>query len=206
MIVSKPICVAYGFFFYLLWNYCSMYKCNFVHLSKKVIPMTNNTANTVKKEHERRFFPILSMLPASFYDHPRTVIVQGYLEDDLRTRLRDECDEHNVHKFLQTRKVGEGISRDEDEIEISNVLFDDLWKEVTCELRKTRYHFPWNGHIVEINIFHDELDHYVQIEVEFKTHEEAASFVPPEWFGEEVTDDKRHENYHLAKFGITFSK
>jgi len=41
----------------------------------------------------------------------------------------------------------------------------------------------------------------VQIEVEFDSNEEAVAFVPPAWLGEEVTHDKAHGNYSLAKYG-----
>lgn len=165
--------------------------------------MTNS--NTITFEHERRFYPKLSELPANFYNSPRTLIVQGYLEDDLRTRVRDESDELGSHTYSQTRKTGGGVSRPEDEIEISKEVFTNLWAHVKCELRKTRYHMPLYGHVAEINIFHDNLDHYVQIEVEFASPEEALKFVPPSWFGDEVTHDNCHDNYYLAKHGITFA-
>ncbi|CBK73647.1 hypothetical protein CIY_07540 [Butyrivibrio fibrisolvens 16/4] len=34
-------------------------------------------------------------------------------------------------------------------------------------------------------------------EVEFPTIEEANSFVPPEWFGEDVTNDKNYHNSNM---------
>ena len=39
-------------------------------------------------------------------------------------------------------------------------------------------------------------------EVEFDSVEEADEYVPPHWFGEEVTMDKRYSNAHLSKFGL----
>lgn len=40
----------------------------------------------------------------------------------------------------------------------------------------------------------------VLIEIEFDTIDEANEFDPPEWFGEEVTDNKFYYNANLAKY------
>ena len=37
------------------------------------------------------------------------------------------------------------------------------------------------------------------VEVEFESVEQANSFVPPEWFGDDVTNDKRYHNSYLSK-------
>jgi adenylate cyclase len=38
-------------------------------------------------------------------------------------------------------------------------------------------------------------------EVEFPSDEEAAQFVPPPWFGLEVTEDEHYKNVNLALHG-----
>lgn len=172
--------------------------------------MTHSTStddNGKKMEHERRFYPSPCMLPIDYPTFPKLLIEQGYLEDEPRTRLRDECDEFDVHTYLLTRKSGGGISREEDETEISKDAFKIGWQKRTCDLQKTRYYYPLENGTAQINIFHavsrtGTLDTYIQIEVEFGSHKEAIDFVPPEWFGEEVTDDPRHGNYALAKQGF----
>lgn len=163
-----------------------------------------NTATTggTPMEHERRFVPKLSELPFVFSSYPMVFIIQGYLEDGQGTRLRDERDAEGQHTYLLTRKTGEGVSRTEDEQEISAGEFRRSWEEVKCSLTKDRYFVDWNDIHLQLNIFHDNLEQYVQIEVEFTSHEEALAFVPPAWFGLEVTDDKRHGNYSLAKNGM----
>jgi len=35
--------------------------------------------------------------------------------------------------------------------------------------------------------------------VEFESVDEATAFVPPEWFDEDVTDDRRYHNSYLSK-------
>jgi adenylate cyclase len=39
------------------------------------------------------------------------------------------------------------------------------------------------------------------VEVEFPSRREAEAFVPPPWFGEDVTDDPRWSNAALATSG-----
>lgn len=151
-------------------------------------------------EHERRFFPKLEELPFVFSLHPMAFIIQGYSKDKRRIRFRDECRDKR-HTYWKTIKTGKGMSRLEDENEITREYFEHMWGSVACSLAKSRYFIPWEDIEVELNIFHDELAGYVQIEVEFDSLESAIAFTPPLWFGTEVTDDNRHGNYFLAKFG-----
>lgn len=165
--------------------------------------MTTNasTGKTIPFEHERRFFPDMNALPFDFKDYPKESILQAYLEDGLRTRIRDTNDSEG-HRYTQTRKTGEGVSRPEDEGAITQDEFDNLRKQAACSLVKTRYFVTWDGIDIQLNVYHAGLDGYVQIEVEFKTHEEAMAFIPPAWLGLEVTDDEAHGNYSLAKYGL----
>lgn len=157
----------------------------------------------VPMEHERRFHPTdLSKLPFKPSEHYSVFITQGYLEGSGRERLRKEVGFVGVATYWITKKSGSGISRKEDEHQISKEEFDALWVDVKCSLTKTRYHINWNGVVIEYNVFHDGLTGYYQIEVEFKSHKKALAFIAPEWFGKEVTDDNHHGNYALAKFGL----
>jgi len=165
-------------------------------MAKNIVPDTE-----IPFEHERRFFPDMNALPFDFKGYPKESILQGYLEDGLRTRIRDTNDSEG-HRYTQTRKTGEGVSRPEDEDAIAQDEFIILRKKVTCSLVKTRYFITWDGIDAQLNVYHAALDGYVQIEVEFKTHEEAVAFIPPAWIGREVTDDPAHGNYSLARYGL----
>jgi CYTH domain-containing protein len=157
----------------------------------------------IPMEHERRFFLTqkqLHSLPFNFLKYPCSYITQGYLEDPLRTRIREE-DKKGECSYFQTQKSGEGISRLEDERQISNDEFESMWSAVGASLEKSRYFIKWKGFVFELNTFHGSLDGYVQIEVEFSSHEDALQFVPADWMGKEVTDDPQHGNYFLAKNG-----
>lgn len=160
--------------------------------------------SSIPFEHERRFFLTqkeLLLLPFNFSEYPYVLITQGYLEDTLKTRIRDE-ETKKGNLYLQTRKSGGGMSRLEDERKISKDEFDSMWHAVGASLQKRRYFIRWNSRTVELNIFHGKLDGYLQIEVEFPTEEDALAFLPPAWMGIEVTNNPHHGNYQLAKNGI----
>lgn len=64
---------------------------------------------------------------------------------------------------------------------------------------KDRYIIPLpDGHTGELDIFHGVLEGLVFIEVEFVDQEDAQRFEPPEWFGDNVSDDHRYSNSFLS--------
>ncbi len=67
-------------------------------------------------------------------------------------------------------------------------------------ITKRRYLIPLDErHTIELDIFHGSLEGTTLAEVEFSSVEEANSFVPPEWFGEDVTYDSRYHNSEMSK-------
>ena len=69
-------------------------------------------------------------------------------------------------------------------------------------ISKTRYLIPYENYTIELDVFEGDLAPLVMAEVEFASKEEAYAFVPPAWFLEDVTQDKRYHNSNLSK-GIT---
>ena len=92
----------------------------------------------------------------------------------------------------------------EDETKTTKSEFDSGWEKTKVRIKKTRHYYSVDQCVYEINFFQDELYGYIQIEVEFDTLEEANAFIPPVWFGKEVTGDKAKENYGLAKAAASF--
>ncbi len=55
--------------------------------------------------------------------------------------------------------------------------------------------------VAEIDIFQNKfknLTDHKTVEVEFKSDELAENFIIPDWFGEEITYDKRYKNKNLS--------
>lgn len=125
-------------------------------------------------------------------------IKQGYLgigtdKSELRIRkMGSNC-------FL-TYKAGTGLVRNEIEYPISDELFAVLWPKTEGKrITKKRTRTQWLGHIIEIDEFLDREDNLVTAEVEFSSEHLEKEFTPPNWFGEDVTNDLNYKNQKLAK-------
>lgn len=65
-------------------------------------------------------------------------------------------------------------------------------------ISKVRYVLELNGAKAEVDVYEGALKGLITAEVEFITMERAQEFQVPDWFGEEVTYDKRYKNKNLA--------
>lgn len=159
-----------------------------------------------KQENERRFEPAgMTSLPKEIFSTSSTYIKQCYAEDLLRTRFRSERDQTTGSIAYTMNRKGDGVlSKPEEENYVEKSLFDEGWSKTRVRIEKIRYYYPCDGYVYEINLFQNELYGYIQVEVEFDTEEEAKKFIPPAWFGPEVTGNKAKENYGLAKAAETF--
>ena len=126
-------------------------------------------------------------------------IEQGYLATgaDGEVRLRRKGDVR-----LLTAKLGAGLSRQEEEVEIDRDSFDRLWQLTEGRrLHKRRHVLPDGNRRVEVDVYEGDLDGLVVAEIEFDSEEEARAFEPLDWLGEEVTGDERYLNETLATRG-----
>jgi CYTH domain-containing protein len=146
-------------------------------------------------EVERRF--LVDELPTML--DRGSAIEQGYLMTTpaaVRVRRRDTT-------FTLTIKTGSGVARTEIEREITADEFDALWAVATALRISKRRHLVAlaSGHVAELDLFEGALDQRRIVEVEFDSTAAAHDFVPPAWFGREVTDDGRYTNAALARNG-----
>ena len=92
----------------------------------------------------------------------------------------------------------------EDEREISEAEYNELMKECITELSKTRFSFPYGGHVIEIDVYPheiggDALEGYAVLEVELSSEDEE--FALPYFITviEELTGKKKFSNKAMAK-------
>ena len=157
-----------------------------------------NWKDSTQFEIERRF--LVKHLPEDLNKYPHERITQGYLQtnDGTSVRLRKE-----KSKYYQTTKTGSGKVRAETNIEISKELFDALWHLTKRRrLEKTRYEIPHESGTIELDIYHGKLLGLVTVEMEFESEKTCDSFIPPDWFGKEVTETKGYSNKSLAINGL----
>ncbi len=149
-------------------------------------------------EIERKF--LVYRLPDDLACYENLELQQGYLsssENGSEVRLRSE----NARRLLTVKTSG-GVARSVYETELTAVQFDALWPATSeRRIRKTRYNIAWKVHVIELDLFHDQLEGLAVAEVEFDSVDDSQAFIPPDWFGREVTDQEEFKNRNLAIFG-----
>jgi adenylate cyclase len=128
-----------------------------------------------------------------------TRLRQAYVavDGDVEVRVRDKGG-----TYLLTVKGGRGVERTEVEVEVDAAAFDELWRLAPDRrIDKTRHELPLGTHTAELDLYAGALAGLAVVEVEFDSREEADGFVPPPWFGEELTGDPRWSNAALATEG-----
>lgn len=170
-------------------------------------------------EHERRWLVPKQVLPLLYIDKTVEIgrnerIVQGYMRDaeGRKYRLRQTTDLATLAVgYMVNRKVPKGesrVSRGEPKVYVNERIFRDFWPLASQQfLTKLRQHIQWRDARVGGSL-HIELDDvgdpdWIIAEVEFDTEEAARDerLVIPEWFGEEVTENKAWGNNSIAKHG-----
>ncbi|MEV5238658.1 CYTH domain-containing protein [Streptomyces cinnamoneus] len=132
---------------------------------------------------------------------PALPVQQGYLArgEQEEVRVRRAGDEYSL-----TVKKGNGLERQEFEILVDAGQFAALWPATEGRrISKRRRAVPLaDGRCAYVDVFEGRLAGLVTAEVEFEDREDALAFVPPPWFGAEVTGDARYANKELSTTGI----
>jgi len=128
-------------------------------------------------------------------------IEQTYLalDDDQEIRVRRIADASTGKAvYTHTFKRGNGMTREEIEYEISEKIYEQLFRAARAvPLTKNRMTAEWNGLTVEIDRY-DQLGLTV-VEVEFDSEEEANRFQAPPWFGRDIGAEKEYGNKTIWK-------
>ncbi len=153
-------------------------------------------------EIERKY-AILRM-PENLSGYEKKVIEQGYLCHNPTIRIRKSNEE-----YILTYKSKLGIDpRSKSHTNVNHEVELPLTEEAYLKLRnktdgnmiyKTRYLIPLqDGLTAELDVFEGILKGLVFAEVEFPDIRSADEFVPPAWFGRNLSSDKRFTNYNLS--------
>lgn len=175
----------------------------------EILPKTENSDIVEKTKHleiERKWLVNFSKLPKNLDSYSSQRLIAGYYrgEKDEKVRIRQEGDKY----FTVTKgeRMEEGMVKDIGlgDIEITKEEFDRLWPTTDGKrLYKTRYFIPVGDFTAELDVYDDfkKFDFYT-IEVEFTSVDEGKKFIPPEWFGREVTSEKGYSSRSLASKGL----
>jgi CYTH domain-containing protein len=151
-------------------------------------------------EIERKF--LIQEIPSEVTALTGRQMRQGYLaiaSDGGECRIR-QCED----EFTMTVKQGKGLTRSEEEIFISESLFNELWPLTDSRrIEKTRICLPMGGVTIEIDLYRGTLEGLQVAEIEFPDETTAMAWTPPVWFGKDVTEDSAYKNQNLALRGIS---
>ncbi len=145
-------------------------------------------------EIERKF--LIHTLPENLETYPHKEIAQGYICTDPVVRIRRSND-----SYILTCKSKGLMAREEFELPLSKEAFEHLKPKTDgIFIEKTRYLIPFDKELtIELDVFHGVHAPLVLAEVEFPSIEEANAFVPPSWFGEDVTHSSKYHNSTLSQ-------
>ena len=145
-------------------------------------------------EIERKY--LIEQLPENLSSYACRIIEQGYLCVEPVVRIRRDND-----KYELTYKSKGLMAREEYNMPLTEESYEHLLSKVDGRvIRKKRYMLPLDEVLtIELDVFEGDLAPLILAEVEFPSEEMAMVFVPPEWFGEDVTFSTKYHNSNLSQ-------
>jgi CYTH domain-containing protein len=154
-------------------------------------------------EIERKY--AIKQLPGDLSKYQCKNIEQGYLCHNPILRVR-KSNENYILTYKS--KIGidaytkEGaIVNNEVELPLTKEAYQTLKEKTEGNIiHKKRYLIPiQDGLTAELDIFEEQLSGLIFAEVEFPDADAADTFSAPDWFGKDISGDKRFSNYRLSK-------
>ena len=148
-------------------------------------------------EIERKF--LTKQIPFDITIYPYKQITQAYISFSPTIRIRQ-----SDASYILTVKGKGHLVREEFELSLTKEEYDRLVQKTEgTPICKKRYLVPIEGGLTaEVDIYEGELTGLMTTEVEFSSLESAEGFVPPEWFGRDVSKEKAYKNTSLSLYGI----
>lgn len=148
-------------------------------------------------EIERKYLIQKEHIPFSPADFPCHHIEQGYLCTAPVVRIRRDNNDY----FLTYKSKGLMI-REEHNLPLTADAYQHLKEKIDGRLIvKDRYIIPLESDpdlLIELDFFKNELEDLILAEVEFPDKASADRFLPPAWFGDDVTFSSRYHNSTLS--------
>ena len=144
-------------------------------------------------EIERKY--LIKELPKNLETYQHRHLEQGYLCTSPVVRVRKDDDRYEL-----TYKGKGMMVREEYNLVLNKDAYEHLKSKADGRIiSKKRYMIPYQNHMIELDIFENDLAPLVLAEVEFETEDDANAFTPPEWFSKDVTFDHHYHNSYLSK-------
>ena len=152
-------------------------------------------------EIERKY--LIKKLPEDLAQYPHMEMEQAYLCTEPVVRVRKEGED-----YVLTYKSKGLMVREEYNLPLTKESYEHLLEKADgTVITKTRYRIPEkNGLTIELDVFHGRYGGLLLAEVEFESISQGENFIPPTWFGKNVSDDRRYSNRVLSERQIFFEK
>ena len=130
-------------------------------------------------------------------------ISQTYLlsEEGESRRVRTWCENGRTRYFHTCKRFLTDRTRIEQEAEISREAYEVLLKDADPKRRtifKTRWRLPYEGHVLEIDLYPFWQGEQAVLECELNSEDETFAIPPEIRLIREVTGDPRYRNSRLA--------
>lgn len=151
------------------------------------------------REIERKW--LVKKVPFELDGYECLEIEQAYLSSSPTVRVRKENDRfYLTYKAARNTPGNNDISHEEYNLPLDERTYLHLREKRDGRLiTKKRYVIPIENSLkIELDIFEGDIAPLILAEVEFQSEEEALAFTGPEWFGEDVSLDRRYKNAVMA--------
>ena len=143
---------------------------------------------------EKKF--LITAIPFSLEGYKSRKIEQAYLSTDPVIRVRRDNDDY----YLTYKSKG-FVVREEYNLPLSKESYEHLLTKADGNIiTKTRYEIPEKNNLtIELDIFEGKFKGLILAEVEFESEDDANSYTPPEWFGDDVSNESTYHNSTLSQ-------
>lgn len=151
-------------------------------------------------EIERKFLPStdFNIEEIKRLSQKKHSIKQGYICDEPERTVRVRTKNNQGYLTIKGKSTAKNSTRFEWEKEIDLSDAEQLLHLCQNEtIIKTRFEILFEGNIFEVDVFENENDGLVIIEIELNAVDQI--FKKPNWLGQEVTEDARYFNSFISK-------
>lgn len=145
-------------------------------------------------EIERKF--LMQGFPEGLSLLAEVEIEQGYVSIEPEVRIHTARDlATGKIDYRLTLKSDGALTRKEIVTDVSQEFYEEARQMLPAEpIKKIYRKYAYGSWVLEVCFVDGNTsDAFYYGEIEFGSEEEAHAFTPPEWFGEEVTDDARYK-------------
>ena len=145
-------------------------------------------------EIERKY--LIDQIPFNLSEYPSRKIEQGYLCTEPVVRIRRDGEDY----YLTYKSKGLMV-REEYNLPLTRDAYEHLKPKADGRIiTNERFLIPLDDTLtIELDRFEGDLAPLLLAEVEFQDEDSANAFVPPDWFGEDVTFSSKYHNSTLSR-------